>query len=1092
MPSKIISNSKIHRNVPNSERETVHMSESQINSTNTGNVNGDIHTASDDLFDEFLNVSDTHPSVLSSSHWSECYTAAAMASTPSSPSASSSSSAHPLFHHNKLQQNGNIISSSKNIKVTTNKLNKDFEVHSKNSFSSNKSNANHIILNVDLSDNENENENDLHGDDDNDPRQVPSSSPTIPVDSPSMHGESLEIREGNLTTKCFPINTSPLTNVNTNTNTNTNTNNGFLRAPPTFKDSISAYPNTNSSKSKITPASTSTSTTTPPTATPGLKLTFLSTVQYASAERAKILLHINQALTIYASLLVDTSTQLLVEPRSDFLVTYLKGKGFDLKTKNVNDIIAEVRNNRVDPEILKHMPQPNAFLSNFKDSLIETNKRRKVYNKRKTTFTKPEKYETSWSDGVGLISSDPTSATSLTFKNSISNTSITSLSTHVPIAPAPTLTPASVSTPAFSSTSTSTPAQAQLQAQAWSQAPIPHTNTHSHALASRDGKSKHLSNSVSPKFIQMVTTTSTSMPTQQPTPINGSNMVSILPKPRGREQQSFLQSPSLQQHQHHGSFTTFPTRHFSDTSIVQNRQRLQQPRDLLPIKAKLNPTTRERVSDSTPMTNVNVKVVKIGTIVNKNKQSRNSGTLIPLTDLRNIDKINEEGKYIAKLKSANTHLGNCIDEIYHGTFSHSLTYTKIPLTLNPSTNVNLEKDQMVSFVELTIDLADFITDGKSTLKNVNYASIIQLKSIIRIYDGINLIYRRCDPVNGSFLKENSTLVKIILPLQAKLWAGMINDYHNGAIEDSQFENLVITHSIFPNDNIVNFKSQDPLHSFIWDFTTNDMESTPRSINIVKLSKPAIAQNLRKSTTLKLGNVAPSSSSSSKRVISQTVPTSTSTSKPKSKSNSKESTPHLSQQPQLQSQPSHQPPSLHNFVLTPGFTPNTATGTNSFTSARTSTSTSTSTGMGTTTGRGHKRTRSRSLNELDLLSFPTSLSLDEFIRAPETILETITPSDTTSTVSPVMMTQPSTSSSVMKKPPPLTFDTVFELKHYNHSDSQLHLHSQNMDSLGFDESAFNSFSFDLADIESEQLAADLGISGVSPTSLSEGVAPLRRH
>jgi hypothetical protein len=492
------------------------------------------------------------------------------------------------------------------------------------------------------------------------------------------------------------------------------------------------------------------------------------------------------------------------------------------------------------------------------------------------------------------------------------------------------------------------------------------------------------------------------------------------------------------------------------------------------------------------MTNVNVKVVKIGTIVNKNKQSRNSGTLIPLTDLRNIDKINEEGKYIAKLKSANTHLGNCIDEIYHGTFSHSLTYTKIPLTLNPSTNVNLEKDQMVSFVELTIDLADFITDGKSTLKNVNYASIIQLKSIIRIYDGINLIYRRCDPVNGSFLKENSTLVKIILPLQAKLWAGMINDYHNGAIEDSQFENLVITHSIFPNDNIVNFKSQDPLHSFIWDFTTNDMESTPRSINIVKLSKPAIAQNLRKSTTLKLGNVAPSSSSSSKRVISQTVPTSTSTSKPKSKSNSKESTPHLSQQPQLQSQPSHQPPSLHNFVLTPGFTPNTATGTNSFTSARTSTSTSTSTGMGTTTGRGHKRTRSRSLNELDLLSFPTSLSLDEFIRAPETILETITPSDTTSTVSPVMMTQPSTSSSVMKKPPPLTFDTVFELKHYNHSDSQLHLHSQNMDSLGFDESAFNSFSFDLADIESEQLAADLGISGVSPTSLSEGVAPLRRH
>jgi hypothetical protein len=1088
MPSKLISNSNTHRNVPNSERETVHMSESQINSINTGNVNEDIHTASDDhLFDEFLNVSDTHPSVLSSSHWSECYTAAGIASTPSSPSASasSSSSAHPLLHHNKLQQNGSIISSSpKHINLTTNKLNKDFDfaLHSKNSISSNKSNANHIILNVDLSDNEkeNENENDPH-----DPRQVLSSSPTIPVDSPSMHGESLEIGEGNLTTKCFPTNTSPLTNTNINTNTNNNTNNGFLRAPPTFKDSISAYSNTNSNKTRITP--TPTSTTTPPTATPGLKLTFLSTVQYASAERAKILLHLNQALTIYASLLVDTSTQLLVEPRSDFLVTYLKGKGFDLKTKNVNDIIAEVRNNRVDPEILKHMPQPNAFLSNFKDSLIETNKRRKVYNKRKTTFTKPEKYETSWSDGVGLISSD------LTFKNSISNASITSLSTHVPIAPAPTLTPAS------SSASTSTPAQAQLQlqtqnqaqARAWSQAPIPHTNTHSHALASRDGKSKHLSNSVSPKFIQMVTSTSTSTPTQQHTQINGSNMVSILPKPREREQQSFLQSPSLQQQQHHGSFTTFPTRHFSDTSIVQNRQRLQQHRDLLPIKAKLNPTMRERVTDSTPMTNVNVKVVKIGTIINKNKQSGNSGSLIPLTDLKNIDKINEEGKYIAKLKSANKHLGNCIDEIYHGTFSHSLTYTKIPLTLNSSTNVNLEKDQMVSFVELTIDIADFITDDKSTLKNVNYTSIIQLKSIIRIYDGLNLIYRRCDPVNGSFLKENSTLVKIILPLQAKLWAGMINDYHNGAIEDSQFGNLVITHSIFPNDNIVNFKSQDPLHSFIWDFTTNDMESTPRSINIVKFSKPAVSQNLRKSTTVKLGNVAPSSSSSSssssRRVISQTVPTSTSKSKPKS--NSKVSTPHLSQQPQPQSQPSHQPPSLHSFVLTPGFTPNTATGTNSFTSARTSTSTCT--GTGTTTGRGHKRTRSRSLNELDLLSFPMSLSLDEFIRAPETILETITPSDTTSTVSPVMMTQPSTSSSVMKKPPPLTFDTVFELKHYNHSDSQLHLHSQNMDSLGFDESAFNSFSFDLADIESEQLAADLGISGVSPTSLSESVAPLRR-
>ncbi|GAV26955.1 hypothetical protein PMKS-000416 [Pichia membranifaciens] len=402
-------------------------------------------------------------------------------------------------------------------------------------------------------------------------------------------------------------------------------------------------------------------------------------------DKVVILKLLRDGIREYTSLLTDFSENRLVQNRSDYLVSYVKRFNYELKPKLINDYLGEIKKDKID-ENVKQLLNNGNFCEEVKQLLIESDKRRKCYNKRRSAKSSESKK----------------------------------------------------SSPVFTSTQ-STPV-------------VGHSATFANV------------------------TTDTSAPSSAK-----STTVKLLPKVEATK----------------------------------------------PEKSKA----------------IVINLIRIGSFINQ-RQLKRSGygneNLVAIADLRNITKKRDDERYIHKLRATNTSLKMCVEDIYgpNVNFTHSLAYSRIPLSLNPLTSINLENDQMISYVEILLDVSKMLIPGnRSKNSSLNYASILQLKSVTRIYSGDRLVYRRCDPITGFFTKDNVNVAKIILPLQAKLWANLINDYHNGIIDDSKVSALKITHTLFPNDDILRFKSGgSAIYSFIWEFLINvDGQYLPHCINIEKLS-----------------------------------------------------------------------------------------------------------------------------------------------------------------------------------------------------------------------------------------------------------------
>lgn len=242
-----------------------------------------------------------------------------------------------------------------------------------------------------------------------------------------------------------------------------------------------------------------------------------------------------------------------------------------------------------------------------------------------------------------------------------------------------------------------------------------------------------------------------------------------------------------------------------------------------------------------------VNTIKIGAFLNQRNLTVDELNIQNLTTIADHSKViqnREDERYIYQLRAQSSALKNCIDDIYGNSLpmiSYPLTYSKVPLKISPSMSIDLENDRMISYVDVLLDLSDMILpfdrNGNNNNQQGNYTKIIQLKSITRIYDHGTLIYRKCDPVTGFFPSDVSNVSKIILPLQAKFWAGFINDHHNGIVNQSVFENLKITHTLLPNDDIIKFKTgSSPIYSFIWEFdiAKSDQQMVPYSVIVSKL------------------------------------------------------------------------------------------------------------------------------------------------------------------------------------------------------------------------------------------------------------------
>lgn len=675
-----------------------------------------------------------------------------------------------------------------------------------------------------------------------------SSSPTIPVDSPSMHvfPNSNDESEPNN----HVINSSDKFQHQFMVNTSQT-----FQEPPTFANvevkKLSKKPTTNNKANISFSIATNLIDAHKNTYTP-------------STPKDKVIIFnlLRDGIREYASLLTDFSEDRIVQNRSDFLVSFLRRFNYELKPKLINDYLGEIKKDKID-ENIRLLLNNESFSEEVKQLLIESEKRRKCYNKKKSAKSSDSKK----------------------------------------------------SSPVFTS-SQSTPVVSQ-------------------------------------------STTFTNMTTDTSTPSSAkSNTLKLLPK------------------------------------VEQNK----------PERAKA----------------IVINLIRIGSFINQRQAKKNgqgNENLVTVADLRNITKKRDDERYVHKLRATNSSLKRCVEDIYGENidFTHSLAYSRVPLALNPLTSINLENDQMISYVEILLDVSRMILPGNRSINsNVNYASILQLKSITRVYNGDELVYRRCDPITGFFTKNNANVAKIILPLQAKLWANLINDYHNGIIDDQRVSTLKITHTLFPNDDIIRFKSGiSAIYSFIWEFVINvDGQYLPHCISIEKdpLSPPSktIIQSRSKSD-VQFADIQHKPSQHHSTVNNKVSPNLSTIKLPSEQQQPPQFIPATTQSlrraattqgnsnfvttNKLNSNPNH-PVGIKNLnYLNPVHSYNKL---NAAFNNTAETPIVTSTPLLTQRkrnelGRGHKRTRSRSMNEIDLMSLP--LAFDGFMNM--SFLDTFSPTESSS-------------------------------------------------------------------------------------------------
>lgn len=495
------------------------------------------------------------------------------------------------------------------------------------------------------------------------------------------------------------------------------------------------------------------------------------------------------------------------------------------------------------------------------------------------------------------------------------------------------------------------------------------------------------------------------------------------------------------------------------------------------------------------LNSVQINQIRIGSFINQQIDLNDNPKLVTLADLANIQKRGEDERYISKMRSSNSSLKSCIEDIY-GTnllFTHSLAYTKVPINPNPMINIDLENDQIISYVEVLIDFAqNILPTSRNASTSMNFASILQLKSLTRIYYDDQLVYRRCDPITGAFTKDNKNSAKIILPLQAKIWAGLINNYHNGIINDSKFNSLRITHTLYPNDDIIKFRTgANALYSFVWEFFTNNGgKHLPQCVNIVKRLDAPISPippaRSKSDAYIKTVGTQQSQQTQQQMTMQRPIQKQVVVNQSLRKAVTQSNFPILSSSKIQSPLPSNQDIN-YNFNVNNGNNRNSSNisrfTVNHHNIPETPMSTSTPlTVPSTTNSRGHKRTRSRSMNEIDLMTLP--LGFDGIMNM--SYLESFSPTD--SIISPVVkqnvpyLKSQHISDSQRTNQQNLSqqqkiqnseihnsanyngniinnftneirqMEPIFEFKHFNNSDSQLEL--GNFQST-FDESTVNS-------------------------------------
>ncbi|GMG43823.1 unnamed protein product [Ambrosiozyma monospora] len=233
---------------------------------------------------------------------------------------------------------------------------------------------------------------------------------------------------------------------------------------------------------------------------------------------------------------------------------------------------------------------------------------------------------------------------------------------------------------------------------------------------------------------------------------------------------------------------------------------------------------------------MSLELIKIG-YVSHAMPDEGTPPFYGLANLQSTIRVFEDEIYVQNLHSKNNSLKKCIEDLYSSNvnMTHSLMYTRVPLSPDQKLSVDLTTDRMIALVVCMLDMSGFLALNSQSTSDDSFSNLIQMKSITKLYLGENLIYKKVEPTTG-YIVQGTTKAKINIPLQTKYWSGAINDFASGAIDETHFENLRIVHSLIPDDDMVKLRIEkdQPIASFIWEFFANTIPSyVPHSVVVWK-------------------------------------------------------------------------------------------------------------------------------------------------------------------------------------------------------------------------------------------------------------------
>ncbi|CDK26819.1 unnamed protein product [Kuraishia capsulata CBS 1993] len=204
----------------------------------------------------------------------------------------------------------------------------------------------------------------------------------------------------------------------------------------------------------------------------------------------------------------------------------------------------------------------------------------------------------------------------------------------------------------------------------------------------------------------------------------------------------------------------------------------------------------------------------------------------------------DRGAFSESLKPKKPHaekntLITMLKSLYKANSVSTVLHVNVPIDISSqSIGIDLEVGKFVSYADVVLDIGHFL--GSATTFSSNYSRMLNLRSVITIYEGDMVLMRRTEPISAIIEgeeAETSSQIRLTLPLTAKYWSAFITGFQNGSVESSKIDSVLITHSVYLDDDLCgrvsSSKKHIPILKAFWEFSVMDRAKNQLKYDVLK-------------------------------------------------------------------------------------------------------------------------------------------------------------------------------------------------------------------------------------------------------------------